>query len=92
MKKIRSGVSVQQGISKGLSTGRSLVGTLTKSFSQANYSHMDEGLDDPLVRPHSNNSMGDISLASRSSRFFSDDEVPHRSNPVGCLASQLPEY
>ena len=75
MRKSRSGVAMPNGIAKGLSTSKSFVGTLAKSFGAANYTHMEDGLDSPLVSPQSNPSL-EPSLSGRSSRYFSEDEVP----------------
>ena len=77
MKKSRSGMPMPNGLAKGLSTSKSFVGNLAKSFSAQGYSNLEDGLDDPLVRPQSNNSL-DKSFHSPSSRFFTDDEVMAR--------------
>ena len=75
MRKSRSGVAMPNSLAKGLSTSKSFVGTIAKSFGAANYTPMEDGLDSPLVSPQSNPSL-EPSLSGRSSRYFSEDEVP----------------
>lgn len=78
---MRSGMP--NGLAKSLSTSKSFVGNFAKSFTQPGYSHLDDGLDDPLVRPNSLTSMS-------SSRVFSEDEVPIRRKHSGCPTSKTP--